>query len=428
MNKLLLSFLGAFISFTLYAQGVKEEIRQNPLLTASNYMAYPGPQQQELTPAPKGMKPFYISHYGRHGSRYHSKPSMYNAPYLTLAKADSLGKLTPLGHEIMLQLDTIRQDAMNRWGDLTPLGAEQHRQIAHRMVDRFPEVFEGKTTIDARSTTMGRCILSMEYALLEMLKMRPKLKIHHNATHRDMDILNFQDKKIFALKTNVPAKTLYRDYARKHENSSRLMASLFNDSSYVRQHVDASDFDFQLLLLASILHNCEIGKRISLFHLYTLDELYQNWLVGNAYWYIAWGGCTVNGGVQPYTQRNLLRKMVHDADSLIATPRNNVQLRFGHETVLMPLICLMDVNGYGLATDNMDILEEKGWINYRVFPMAANLQLVFYRRHPEDRDVLFKVLLNENEAKLPLPTDQPPYYKWSDFRNYALQKLDAYQE
>jgi hypothetical protein len=38
------------------------------------------------------------------------------------------------------------------------------------------------------------------------------------------------------------------------------------------------------------------------------------------------------------------------------------------------------------------------------------------------------VLLNENEATLPLPTDTPPYYKWSDFRAYYLKKLESYEK
>jgi hypothetical protein len=36
------------------------------------------------------------------------------------------------------------------------------------------------------------------------------------------------------------------------------------------------------------------------------------------------------------------------------------------------------------------------------------------------------VLLNEEEATLPLPTTTPPYYHWQDFRDCYLKKLDAY--
>ncbi len=106
--------------------------------------------------------------------------------------------------------------------------------------------------------------------------------------------------------------------------------------------------------------------------------------------------------------------------------QHGAHLRYGDDVVVMPLICLLDLNGLGLVTNNLESLESKGWADYRVLPMAANIQFVFYRTDPQDQEVLFKVLLNEKEATLPLPADRYPYYKWSDFRQYYLQKLDAY--
>ena len=414
----------------LRAQTAAQEIRQNVLCTASNYMAYPGPIQQVLTPAPQGMKPFYISHYGRHGSRFHSRPSMYNEPYLTLARADSLGKLSDLGREVMLRLDIIRKDAENRWGELTPLGVQQQKDIARRMMERFPEVFEGHTDIDARSTGVGRCILSMEYALMEMLQHNPDLNVHHNATHRDMDYLNLQDKKLMALKFNKPAKEWYDRYVSQTAHHTHLMRELFADTLYANKHVNMVDLSVQLFLIAAIMQNTELGQHITLYDLFDYDESYRIWKIGNARWYIGWGAADVNGAVQPYAQRNLLRRLIEDADKVLSQPNTKVELRFGHETVLLPLICLLDINGYGFTTNDLEQLEPNGWINYRIFPMSCNLQLVFYRRSPKDRadDVLFKVLLNENEATLPLPTNQAPYYRWSDFRRYYLDKLDRYEK
>ena len=58
--------------------------------------------------------------------------------------------------------------------------------------------------------------------------------------------------------------------------------------------------------------------------------------------------------------------------------------------------------------------------------MASNLQFVFYRNSPDDDDVIFKVLLNEKEAWLPLANDIAPYYHWKDFKKYYLKRLDAY--
>jgi hypothetical protein len=381
-----------------------------------------------LTPAPRGYKPFYISHYGRHGSRFHSKPSIYNNPYIVLAKADSLGKLTPTGRDVMHRLDVIRKDAENHWGDLTLLGARQHEDIARRMYERFPEVFKDSADIDARSTGVGRCVLSMEYALMQLVRLNPLLNIHHDASHRDMYYLNLQDKELFNLRKLKEATQPYIAFRAHNNDFSHLVQTLFNDSSYVRKNIRSYEFGEQLMLVAAILQNVELGNTMTLFDVFTQDEIYNTWKNGNAWWYIGWGASPATGGKMPYLQRNLLRKIIEQADSCIQLPKTNVHLRYGHETVVLPLICLLDINGFGLVTDDLNQLVDKGWINYRAFPMGANLQFIFYRKSPKDRDPLFKLLLNENEAKLPLPAKQAPYYRWSDFRKYYLKKLDAYED
>ena len=76
----------------------------------------------------------------------------------------------------------------------------------------------------------------------------------------------------------------------------------------------------------------------------------------------------------------------------------------------------------------LEDLEREGWWACLIFPMASNIQLVFYRENPKDDDVLVKVLLNENEARLPLPDDLAPYYHWRDFCDYYLRKLDDYEQ
>lgn len=88
MRKILILVTLTFYAIGLPAQSIREEIQKNIRCSASNYMAYPNPHQHELTPAPGGKKPFYISHYGRHGSRYHNLPATYDIPYQTMAAAD----------------------------------------------------------------------------------------------------------------------------------------------------------------------------------------------------------------------------------------------------------------------------------------------------------------------------------------------------
>ena len=426
-NFLILVALSGY-AISLPAQSVREEIQKNIRCSASNYMAYPNPHQHELTPAPEGKKPFYISHYGRHGSRYHNTPLTYEIPYQILAAADSLGKLTPLGVDVLHRLDLIRQDAKDHWGELTELGARQHREIIKRMVRHYPEIFQGRVSVDARSTMVTRCILSMEYAMMQLAGMVPTANIHHNATHRDMYYLNQQDKRLFAMKMDSATFARYKEFTKPYEDNLRLMQSLFNDTAYINSKVDAGKLNYFLFKVASNLQSTHLNNHMTLYDLFTDEEIYHNWKKENAWWYICYAGSTLNGGLQPYTQRNLLRRIIEQADSCIRLEQPGVQLRYGHETVLLPLVCLLEIEDYGLATDNLESLDRRGWANYRIFPMAANLQIVFYRKSPDDGDVLVKVLLNENEVHLPLKSVEEVYYHWSDFRKYYLKKLDAYVE
>jgi hypothetical protein len=75
----------------------------------------------------------------------------------------------------------------------------------------------------------------------------------------------------------------------------------------------------------------------------------------------------------------------------------------------------------------LEELENDGWWACLVFPMASNIQLIFYREDVADKDVLVKVMLNEEEAQLPIESDMAPYYKWSDVREYYLTKIAQYE-
>ena len=85
MNRFITLLLVFMAAAGVAAQQAKDEIFADVRLSASNHLAYPGPSQHELTPAPKGYRAFYISHYGRHGSRYLIGQYEYSAPLEVLA-------------------------------------------------------------------------------------------------------------------------------------------------------------------------------------------------------------------------------------------------------------------------------------------------------------------------------------------------------
>ena len=109
MKKILLVAVASlFVSKMLLAQDVKSEIIANKNLSASNYLAYPMPQNTKDTPAPKGYKPCYLSHYGRHGSRFLIDKNDYLKPLALFLKADAQHLLTPKGCESAREIEKDR--------------------------------------------------------------------------------------------------------------------------------------------------------------------------------------------------------------------------------------------------------------------------------------------------------------------------------
>lgn len=418
----------ACLSMMMAAQTPKQDIKKDFRFSGGSFMNYPGPTQQTLTPAPKGKKPFYISHYGRHGSRNITKPEVFRTLLQLMTQAEEQKAMTSLGRDVMKRIEMMEADAHERTGELTVIGAQQHMDIMRRMVERFPEVFNGNVTITAKSTTSIRSILSMCNALTQLKAMRPNLTINQDASLRDMHHLFHIDKELTAKASSDENKAYYDAFCQKYPTTDRLISTLFSDTSFINKFVDKERITSYLFQLASDLQDTDISNKLSLYDIFTEKELYLNWKKKNTEWYLGWSFCPTNGGKMPYSQRFLLRNIIERADSCIQLAHPGANLRYGHDTALLPLICLLGVNGYDLNTTDLEQLEQLGWIDYHMIPMAGNLQIIFYRKNVADKDVLIKVLLNENEATLPLQTDVAPYYHWNDFRKYYLQRLNNYKE
>ena len=432
-TKLFVSAVALCMTVVVSAQQAREDFRKDITLSGSNYKAYPGPQKA-LTPAPAGYTPYYISHYGRHGSRYLIGVMDYDMPYNIMKKAADAGLLTEKGQEVFDKVAQIREEARGRDGELTQLGAEQHRGIAKRMYERFPEVFKGKTNIDAKSTQVIRCILSMENALLQFATMNPDLNITHDASRHDLYYMNYKDSVLIALREEAPKTQAFKDFSKKHRTGDRVMNLLFKDKSFLDgykirgRQVEAHKFIEKLFELASNIQSTELRHKFNMYDIFNEDEVYDLWAGSNAWWYVSYGSSPLSGGIQGYSQRNLVRKIISEADSCLALPHPGATLRYGHDTMVMPLVCLLNLNGYDKKV-SLDDLDKSGWLNYRIFPMACNVQFIFYHKNDQDKDVIFKILHNEDEAELPdLKPVQGCYYKWSDFREFFLNKINDYEK
>lgn len=225
MKKVCLIIMTMLVSLQIRAQSeVAKELQADANRAAGLHYARPIGKMPKDTPAPEGKKPFYINHYGCPGSYYRETTALYEEPYQVFAKADSLGKLTKLGHEVkhygrhgsryissrkgfdipykmithagsvneltptgqrvLEEMKLVMDDTEGRWGELTGYGKEQCRAIARRMIERFPEVLGGDAQVSSVSTIVPRCIESMGAAMMEMKQVNPRLRITMESSKR----------------------------------------------------------------------------------------------------------------------------------------------------------------------------------------------------------------------------------------------------
>ncbi len=409
---------------TAFTTSAKDEIIANRYLAGSNYLDYNRQLSTEkLTPAPKGYEPFYMSHYGRHGSRWLINEDEYRSPLNTLRDARDQGKLTPLGLETLKKLEDFYPTTVKRLGELTTVGERQHHGIGRRMAQNFPEIFKTKdVAIDARSTVVIRCILSMEAECEELMAANPTAHIHNDVSESLQYYLNQPwEGRVRELGRNTGDKES-REARLRYTHPERLMKLLFNDELYIYNNVRAGEFMRQLFDVATNMQSHDTD--IELLSLFTDDELYDQWRIRNVGWYLDYGAAPQSGGIMPFSQLNLLKNIIETADTVTQT---QATLRFGHEVCVMPLACLLELDNCGAQVENLDTLDNV-WRNYRIFPMACNVQLVFYRpKKGKTGDILVKALLNERETTLPVSTDQWPYYRWQDLRQYYLDKIANFE-
>lgn len=412
---------------TAFAQTAKEEIYADILKSGSNYMAYQAPTKA-LTKAPKGYEPFYMSHYGRHGSRWLINENDYTSVIRVFRRANELGKLTPLGKEALAKLERFIPTTRGRLGELSDIGEQQHHGIGRRMTENFPEIFSGKDAeVDARSTVVVRCILSMTAECEELTAFNPQMKMHNDVSESYQYYLNHN----FSQRLKDASRdrgSIVDEYKKKYTHPERFCRALFNDESYWNDE-DFRPRSFMRAVFNVITNMQSHGNGEDMWNLFTTEECYDLWKIVNIDWYLGYGAAPQTGGIMQFNQADLLHNIIETTDTVMAskTFKNGATLRFGHEVCVMPLACLLELDSCGRQVQDLDHLEDY-WVNYRIYPMACNIQLVFYRsKKQKDAPILVKALLNEKEATLPVPTDQYPYYKWEDLRAYYVKRLKEFE-
>ncbi len=400
------------------------------------YYAYPAPKKPISVKAPEGYTPFYISHYGRHGSRWLPSDSRY---IWVNQHFDDESNLTPLGKKVKGWLTQVWENAKGNGGKLTKLGEKQHRGIADRMAHNFPQIFAKGNHVQARSSVVDHCAKSMLAFTDELRQLQPSLDMDVKTDSADMAWIAYTSPEVKALenRTHIVTKVspdrflhqLFKDIT-KVDDPMKLMSEI---------HTIASSIQDVGLNFKSYPRQIEKG----LYGLFTDEEFKAFYDANNLRMTICNGEYPTNERIPARSAISLWENVEAEADKALASDRPSATLRFGHDTSLYRLYSLMNMffarpdaccdtdakmASYKKESDAMDV----------VVPMAANLQLVFYKKKQWDRaypesNVLVRILCNErNVGELNLNAyiynddieDMAGnYYTWASLKNYMHEYI-----
>ena len=412
--KKILSIIILFFFFLEYnGQISKEEILSDINTTGGVYYAYPT-SNIELSKVPKDYTPFYISHYGRHGSRWLISENDFLSVLKVLRSASDNQALTENGINALKKLEKIWKLAEGHNGDLTELGAKQQEEISRRMIKNNFQAFEGKSFVTAKSTVVPRCIISMAYFTKELIANNPNINLAIESSDKYMKYLNHHTKESIDFRNG---DSFWQEEKRKFRQDNmqpdRFVNNLFNNKNYIYKNINPEKLMEGFYWIASDMQN--INTDISFYDLFTKDELFNIYQSINYQTYVNDGPSPLSKGIVKKNAIPLVKNILNEAEYYIDNKIRGASLRFGHDGNIIPLLALLKIEGM----DNEEINPKevfKVWNTFQAAPMAANLQLIFYKN--KKNNVVVKILHNEREVKIPLDTNNFPYYEWKDVKSY----------
>lgn len=417
MRKLLLTqLLMLFFVIQLSAQTTKEAVFEDINKAGGVYYAYPSKDIIPQTRAPKGYKPFYISHFGRHGSRYLISDDQYKSVIDLLALARNESALTPLGEDVYKRLLILWKEVEFKGGDLSPLGVREQRGIAERMATSYPEIFSKKVAIDAYSTMVVRCVLSMDAFCERLKEINPALNISRDSSMKHQRYLNHHTKEAIAFRSAPNTwKEEYNKFVDERMDASRLVNSIFSKPDFILKKVNPRNFMWGMYSIAIGMQNVETD--LSFYDVFEKEELFKIWECENFKNYVNDANYAGSKGLMFENAKPVLKEIIKGADAMIESNGVGASLKFAHDGNIIPLALLLHLkNSYNSIDNASDFY--KAWSNFIIAPMAGNIQMVFYRKNKSD-DVLVKFLLHEKEIQIPsVKTDIAPYYHWKDIKSF----------
>lgn len=382
-----------------------------------SHRPYPAPDS--IAQYPDTLRPFYISHVGRHGSRFPSSPSKASFIKFYLTHADTTGTITPKGRELMGTIDAVIARCNGRWGDLDSLGMAEQQGIAQRMYDNYPEVFAGDYPVEAIATYSPRAIMSMYAFTHKLAQNSHDVEITTSAGTRHSGILRPYDidTAYIAYDKDGQWREVYNQFFAS-QCPTGVADRLIGDNPDISRDA-RQELSFAVYSLLSCFP--AMGIDIDFADYFTDDELQRLWSIDNLDHYLLCSANTLST-VPAEIAIPLVYEIVEAADRVVEGRRPvAADLRFAHAETLMPLLSLLQIDGCHYLTHYFDQVAAN-WQDFNIVPMAANLQFIFFKT--SRGDIYVRTDLNEHPITL-IPGNAAIYLPWHTVRDYLLNFILA---
>lgn len=439
---LLFLLLSVSMASAQSVEAVKKTLKLYPDLAYATYATYPAIPLQPIVEAPKGYEPFYISTITRHGSRYQNTPNknFYIEKINMFKKLDEAGLLTDMGKQIYKHMCDAEKAQEKFIAELSPLGARQLRAMGERAYARFTPIFKDGGNLECITSVYNRCMQSLQAYIDGVTSNAPNMKYNIVCDEQTQYMLRPYDKLSKAYDVDRPAFVQFtnrgawlkdlRRWAKDHPDMP-VLKSVFTDVDAALALSKRLPFDMAHSIFNGLLFmkNFEVGDPTLHAKIFSEEEIY-NIYVYKAFHWMCTRSCE-NIDVMKVRHRYIRPLLMHFIDNAdaVVSGKSDVKghLRCTHDTNIMPLLSLFGFKDAVAYYKEGDIEQSAvSAMTAKAIPMAANLQLVFYRN--AKGKVLVRVMLNEQDDPLPIKTKTPLFYPWKDLRKYLISRADRYEK
>ena len=387
---------------------------------------HPQARPSDYQPPPPGYTPVFTQMLARHGARALTSATDIDNVKQLLNLAAAAGALSPAGKQLLQQVESLeRANESVGYGNLSGLGKLEHQQLAARLLQRLPALFQqaAKSGRHIRIVTSGkgRAVDSARNFTASLGSHDPALTPLIDPPAVDTTLLYFFDlNKAYqdweAHDPTLQAKLKQIEYSdRSHREARAMLQPLVNAAFFAK--LAAGQLPFKDPKTGNPVTRNEVDLAES------LDNLYQaapglsqegTWQftrfvpAAAAEWFAyvsdaeefyekgpSFAGSTITFSMAQVLQDDFFH--VAEANCSPSAPLA-ADFRFAHAETIMPFAALMQFPGSDrpVPATSTYTWQNNPWRGAEVSPYAANIQ---WNSYSNGHGCLITVLYNEKQTR-----------------------------